>query len=74
MLDTMEKIEGAPTPFVAIGFEGTTEQVLKAFEILQEGGTIKQPLPVTFFASHYGEVIDKFGVEWKMAAMPHEEN
>lgn len=72
MSDTLQKIDGAPTPFVSVGFEETADQVLKAFDVLQTEGTVKSPLSQTFFSSHYGEVIDKFGVEWKMAAMPEQ--
>ena len=73
MSDALQKIEGTPTPFVSIGFEGTIMQVRKAFEVLQVSGKVKTPLSRTFFSSHYGEIIDEFGVEWKMAAVPDEE-
>lgn len=70
MSDTMQKIDGKPNEFVSIGFEGPEEQVKHAFETLSVSGIAKTPLDKTFFSSAYGEVVDKFGIEWKLAAMP----
>lgn len=70
MSDTFQKIAGAPSAFVSIGFEGGAEEVQNAFKTLQSnGGQVKQPLAETFYATLYGEVIDKFGIEWKMAVL-----
>ncbi|NMH61288.1 YciI family protein [Alteromonas ponticola] len=35
-----------------------------AFDALAEGGDIKMPLEKTFWAELYGQVTDKFGVQW----------
>ncbi len=44
--------------------EGQEESVLRAYEILKEGGTIITPLYEMFFSSCGVELIDKYGVWW----------
>ena len=36
----------------------------RRFAALGEGGTVNQPLIKTFFASRFGMLADKFGVQW----------
>jgi PhnB protein len=38
------------------------------FTALQEGGQVTMPLTKTFFASKFGMVVDKFGVNWMVMA------
>ena len=38
------------------------------FKALSEGGAVQQPLSKTFFASSFGMVADKFGVNWMVIA------
>lgn len=42
----------------------------RLFDALCDGGTVRQPLMKTFFASSFGMVADKFGVGWMVIAMP----
>lgn len=36
------------------------------FEKLSNGGKITLPMKVTFWGSYYGNITDKFGINWKM--------
>ncbi|MCY1438300.1 3-demethylubiquinone-9 3-methyltransferase [compost metagenome] len=36
----------------------------RLFEALSEDGTIQMPLEETFWAAHFGMLIDRFGVPW----------
>jgi PhnB protein len=38
------------------------------FKALGDGGTVHQPLIQTFFASRFGMVADRFGVQWMVLA------
>jgi PhnB protein len=39
---------------------------------LAAGGKIKMALQATFFAAHYGEVVDRFGIPWEIRCrQPH---
>ncbi len=40
-----------------------TEQL---FARLADGGRVQFPLARTFFSSHFGMVVDRFGVSWKI--------
>ena len=40
------------------------------FEALAEGGKVQMPLNETFFASSFGMVADRFGVNWMVMAGP----
>jgi PhnB protein len=42
----------------------------KAFTALSAGGSVVMPLGKSFFASSFGMLKDKFGVEWMIVAMP----
>lgn len=39
----------------------------KIFERLQEGGKVTMPIQETFWSPAYGQVTDKFGVEWQVS-------
>ncbi|HDX9578125.1 TPA: VOC family protein [Bacillus pseudomycoides] len=39
----------------------------EVFEKLQDGGQVIMPLQETFWSSLYGQVKDKFGVEWQVS-------
>ena len=39
------------------------------FEALAEGGNVFMPLDKTFFASIFGMVADRFGVQWMVGVM-----
>lgn len=53
---------------VCISVEGSTDEIQYAFSVLQEGGKVINPLSKTFFSSCYGSLIDRFGVQWELAA------
>ncbi len=36
----------------------------RAFDALCEGGSIQMPIGPTFFSPCYGQVLDRFGVQW----------
>ncbi|MEF2966399.1 glyoxalase/bleomycin resistance/extradiol dioxygenase family protein [Paenibacillus sp. M1] len=38
------------------------EEAEELFELLQEGGRVREPLQATYFSPAYGSVTDKFGV------------
>lgn len=38
----------------------------RLFAALAEGGTVQMALQATFFATRYGEVIDRFGIPWEI--------
>lgn len=38
------------------------------FEKLQDGGKVTMPIQETFWSPAYGQVTDKFGVEWQVSA------
>lgn len=40
----------------------------KLFAALGEGGSVNQPLSETFFASSFGMLTDRFGVQWMVLA------
>lgn len=45
------------------------EKSKEVFEKLQEGGRVVMPLQETFWSPSYGQVIDKFGVEWQISTL-----
>jgi PhnB protein len=46
---------------------GTKEELQQFFAKLSEGGTVGQPLTEAFFGT-YGELTDKFGMNWMFQA------
>ena len=40
----------------------------RLFTALADGGTVHQPLIKTFFASRFGMLADKFGVQWMVVS------
>jgi PhnB protein len=49
--------------FLTITFEDAPS-VKRAYEILQEGGTIVSPMVSTTYSSCFVSLIDKFGIRW----------
>lgn len=43
-------------------------EAARCFAALAEGGTVRMPLAKTFFASSFGMVADRFGVEWMVVS------
>jgi PhnB protein len=42
----------------------------KVFTALSDGGQVQMPMGKTFFASAFGMVTDRFGVQWMVIADP----
>jgi PhnB protein len=38
----------------------------RLFNALAEGGTVTMPLQQTFWATHYGVLVDRFGIPWEI--------
>lgn len=43
------------------------DQVKQLFNKLQDGGSVKMELQETFWSKCYGNLRDKFGIEWQMS-------
>lgn len=43
------------------------EETRAAFDKLKEGGNIEMELQKTFWSPLYGNVIDKFGIQWQVS-------
>jgi PhnB protein len=43
-------------------------EAARRFAALADGGTVRMPLAKTFFATSFGVVADRFGVEWMVIA------
>ncbi|MDD1774580.1 MAG: VOC family protein [Methanobacterium sp.] len=66
--DTFGDFNDAPSERVSVVFEGSKEEVEKAFQVLSQDGTVQMPLEATFFSPAYGTLVDKFGIKWNFAA------
>ena len=42
----------------------TREETEQLFETLSKGGEVKMPLKDMFWGDYYGELVDRFGVQW----------
>jgi PhnB protein len=50
---------------VELTLGGTDEEVLtKVFEQLAQGGTVKSPLKKEFWGDTFGNLTDKFNIDW----------
>lgn len=52
---------------LALAVDGDAEAG-KKFKALAAGGAVKMEMAPTFFASSFGTLVDKFGVEWMVLA------
>jgi PhnB protein len=43
------------------------DEAKEIFEKLQDGGKVTMPLQETFWSPAYGQVTDKFGIEWQVS-------
>ncbi|PIE95111.1 VOC family protein [Bacillus fungorum] len=50
------------------------EKAKEVFDKLQEGGEVIMPLQETFWSPAYGQVKDKFNIEWQVTTNPTEQN
>ena len=49
------------------------EKAKEVFEKLQEGGEVIMPLQETFWSPAYGQLKDKFSIEWQITTNPTEQ-
>ena len=50
---------------ITLSLNSTDEQVIiTSFARLSQGGTVKQPLKVEFWGALYGQLTDKYGINW----------
>jgi PhnB protein len=70
-VETYEKSKGAFTNnfFLYISTENQTD-AYRIFDELSIEGKITMPITQTFWSTHYGIVIDKFGINWKITFDP----
>ncbi|MFP7201841.1 VOC family protein [Lysinibacillus halotolerans] len=47
--------------------------IRSAFEGLKEGGKVNMELQETFWSKCYGQVVDKFGIEWQLSLESEEQ-
>jgi len=47
----------------------TAEKANDVFAILADGGKIVSPIGKTFWSECYGNVIDKFGMDWQITVL-----
>ncbi len=50
--------------YISINLDYDVDLALKYFDRLAEGGKVILPFVDTFWGSRYGQVTDKFGVQW----------
>ncbi|MEG0259771.1 MAG: glyoxalase/bleomycin resistance/extradiol dioxygenase family protein [Lysinibacillus sp.] len=52
---------------ISLSFVSDDEEKIKTtFQALQEGGSVQMELQETFWSKCYGQITDKFGIEWQM--------
>jgi PhnB protein len=70
-LGSYEKSEDASAPdFYLYISTGNQEDAYRIFNELSAGGIVTMPIAQTFWSNHYGMVIDKFGIHWKITFDP----
>lgn len=56
---------------MAIALSGSDADFLtKAFDMLSEGGTVKQPLKTESWGAAFGYFVDRFGINWMVNISP----
>lgn len=61
-----------PTGFTLCLSADDEAEAERLFATLAEGGTVQMALQPTFFATRYGEVVDRFGIPWEIRCRkPH---
>ena len=55
-----------PTGFTLCLSADDETEAERFFAELAEGGTVQMALQPTFFATRYGEVVDRFGIPWEI--------
>lgn len=53
---------------ISLAYSNKDMEVIKSiFHKLKEGGNVNMDLQETFWSKCYGQVIDKFGIEWQLS-------
>ncbi|MFD1255926.1 VOC family protein [Mucilaginibacter terrae] len=69
--ETYERARGAfINNFYLYISTGDKADAYRIFNELSIGGNITMPISQTFWSTHYGMVIDKFGIYWKITFNP----
>ncbi|MEO6523970.1 MAG: VOC family protein [Mucilaginibacter sp.] len=70
-VEAYEKSKGTFTNnfFLYINTESQAD-AYRIFDELSAGGKITMPISQTFWSTHYGIVVDKFGINWKITFDP----
>jgi len=55
-----------PTGFTLCLTADDEDEAERLFGALAEGGKVQMALQPTFFATRYGEVVDRFGIPWEI--------
>lgn len=55
-----------PTGFTLCLSADDETEAEQFFAELADGGTVQMPIQPTFFATRYGEVVDRFGIPWEI--------
>jgi len=55
--------------WVSVGCD-SVEEVNRIFGALNDNATVRMPLQATFFASQFGMLTDKFGINWMLICEP----
>jgi uncharacterized glyoxalase superfamily protein PhnB len=62
-----ERLPGAKPAFVITCLSADDEtEAERLFAALTDGGAVQMALQPTFFATRYGEVVDRFGIPWEI--------
>ena len=70
-LESYEQSEEVSAPdFYLYISTGNQEDAYRIFSELSAGGIVTMPIAQTFWSNHYGMVIDKFGIHWKITFDP----
>ncbi|PWK09607.1 VOC family protein [Tumebacillus permanentifrigoris] len=65
MSDSFEPVNYGTTISQCMEFK-TPEEARTAFDNLAAGGTVVQPLEMQFWGAMFGQLVDKFGVQWSI--------
>jgi len=73
-VEAYERSKGAfeNTFYLYISTE-SKEDAYRIFNELSAEGKVTMPITQTFWSTHYGMVIDKFGIHWKITFDPNKE-
>jgi len=63
--DSFEPAQGGRFISLALSYENEAD-ARQSFENLAKGGTVKYPFELQPWGAYYGEIEDKFGVNWQI--------